>query len=132
MGVFLACCLSCEHSAAEVHVSGSPDRVVLRANDATIADILAALRSAFDLEVTLKGTTTRKFTGVYSGSLRQMLSRLLMGEDYVLRAAPNGIGIRLVGRSAADSAAAPSSLPSASQGSRLVALRQGRLKRQGE
>jgi hypothetical protein len=43
-------------------------RVVLQTNDATMAEIIAALRSAFDLEVTLKGATARKFTGVYSGS----------------------------------------------------------------
>jgi hypothetical protein len=90
------------------------------------------LRSTFDLEVKLKGGTARKFTGVYTGSARHVLSRLLMGEDYVLRSDSDGIIIRLVGKSAVDSSAAPSALPSPALGSRLVALRQGQLKRQGD
>jgi hypothetical protein len=87
------------------------------------------LRSAFDLEVKLKGATARKFTGVYTGSARHVLSRLLIGEDYVQRSDSDGI-IRLMGKSIVDSSAAPSSLPA--PGSRLVGLRRGQLKRQGD
>jgi hypothetical protein len=129
---FLAWCLSCGGSAAEVRLSGTQDRVVLQTHDATIEEILTALRSTFDLEVKLKGATARKFTGVYTGSARHVLSRLLMGEDYVLRSDSDGISIRLVGNSAADNSAAPSNLPSAAPGSRLVALRQGQVKRRGD
>jgi hypothetical protein len=128
--VLPAWCLSCGPSAAEVRLSGTPDHVVLQANDATIAEILAALRSAFDLEVKLKGTTARNFAGVYSGSVRQVLSRLLRGEDYVLHSAADGMSLVLFGRSATDSTARWSGLPPAASGSRLVALRQGRMRRQ--
>jgi hypothetical protein len=127
----LAWCVSCGGSVAEVRLSGTLDRVVLTTNDATIADILVALRSAFDVEVNLTGGTARKFTGVYSGSIRRVLSRLLTGNDYVLRSGPDGISIRLFGNSAADSSAA-SNPSAAAPGSRLVALRQGRVKRQGD
>jgi hypothetical protein len=125
----LAWCLSCGRSAAEVHASGTPDRFVLQAHDATMPEILAAVRSAFDLEVRLKGATARKFTGVYSGSVRQVLSRLLAGEDYVLRSAADSLSIVLLGASASDSTAARSAVLPAAQGSRFVALRQGRIKR---
>ena len=127
--VLLAWCLSCGPSAAEVRLSGTPDHVVLQANDATIAEILAALRSAFDLEMKLKGTTARKFSGVYSGSVRQVLSRLLTGENYVLRSAADGMSMVLFGSSATASTAWSSGLPPAAPGSRLVALRQGRMRR---
>jgi hypothetical protein len=40
-------------SAAEVRLSGTQDRVVLQMRDATMPEIFAALRSAFDLEVKL-------------------------------------------------------------------------------
>ena len=129
---FLAWCLSYGDCAAEVHLSGRQDRIVLQTHDATIEEILSALRSTFDLEVKLKGGTARKFTGIYTGSEREVLSRLLKGSDYVLRSDSDGISIRLVGNSAADSFAAPSNLPSAAPGSRLVALRQGKLKRRGD
>jgi hypothetical protein len=124
-------CLSGVVSASEIHFSGTLDRVVLTTNDATISDILAALRSAFNVEVSLTGGTARKFTGVYSGSVRRVLSRLLTGNDYILRSGPGGISIRLLGNSTADSTAAYNPL-TAAPGSRLVALRQGQVKRQGD
>ena len=127
----LAWCLSCGGSAAEVHLSGTQDRLVLQAQGATMPEILGALQSAFDLEVKFKGATERRFTGVYTGSVRQVLSRILAGNDYVLRSASDGISIRLFGRSPADSAAA-SNPSAAAPGSRLIALRQGQLKRQGD
>jgi hypothetical protein len=127
----LAWCLSYGGCAAEVRLSGTPDRVVLKTYDATIPEILSALRSTFSLDVKLKGATARRFTGTYSGSMRQVLSRLLTGNDYVLRSDPDGISIRLFGNSAADSSAAFNP-PAATPGSRLVALRQGQLRRQGD
>ena len=125
----LAWCLSGGQSAAEVRLSGMPDRMVLRASDATMPEILAALHSAFDLEVKLQGATARRFTGTYFGSVRQVVSRLLAGEDYVLRSAADGLIVTLFGTSAADSTVARSAVLPAAPGSRLVALRQGRIKR---
>jgi hypothetical protein len=122
--VLLAWCLGCERSAAEVRLSGTSDRIVMQTNGATILEILAALRSAFDLEVKLKGATARTFTGEYSGPVRQVLSRLLTGEDYILRSDSEGMSIVLIGRSAADNAARWSGLPPAAAGPRLDATRQ--------
>jgi hypothetical protein len=125
----LAWCLSCGRSAAEVHLSGTRELLVLQVHDATMPEILAAVQSAFDLEVTLNGATARKFTGAYTGSLRNVLSRLLTGEDYVLRFASDGISIRLFSKSAADGAAARFAVPPAAPASRLIGLRQGTIKR---
>jgi hypothetical protein len=125
--VLLAWCLSCGESAAEVHVSGTPDRIVLQASEATMPEILAALQSTFDLQVTLKGGSARQLTGAYSGSLRQVLSRILKGEDYVLRSTSDGMSVILFGASTADSAVTrPALALPAAPGSRLVALRQAR------
>lgn len=132
MALLFAWCLSSESAEAAVRLSGTVERIILTTNDATIAEILAALRAAFYVEMTLKGATARKFTGTYIGSPRQVLSRLLRGEDYVLRSTSDGISIRLLGMSESDSVAAPSDLVAASQGSRLVALRLGQIRRKGE
>ncbi|HLN37812.1 MAG TPA: hypothetical protein VK337_08530 [Xanthobacteraceae bacterium] len=127
MAVLLVWGLSCGRSAADVHVSGTQNRFVLQTQDATIREILAALSSAFDLDVKLKGDSARKFTGAYSGSLRQVLSRLLTGEDYILRSASDGMSIILLGASTADSVIGRPALQlPATPGSRLVALRQAR------
>ena len=130
--VLLAWCLGCGRSEAEVRLSGTPDRIVLQTDDATIVEILAALRASLDVELKFSGATARRFTGVYSGSVRRVLSRLLAGEDYVVYSTADGISIRLLGKGEADTAAVPSSLPAAEPGSRLVALREGRVKRQGD
>jgi hypothetical protein len=125
--VLLVWGLSCGRSAAEVHVTGTQDRVVLQTHDAKFGEILAALSSAFGLDVKLRGDTARQFTGAYSGSLRHVLSRLLTGQDYILRSAADGMSIILLGASSADSVIAQPALhlPTA-PGSRLVALRRAR------
>jgi hypothetical protein len=100
-------CLSGGDCAAEVRLSGMQDRVVLQANDATVPEVLAALRRAIGLEVTLRGTVEQKFTGVYSGSVHYVLRRLLTGENYILRTTSGGISIVLLGQSGSDDEARP-------------------------
>jgi hypothetical protein len=105
--LLLAWCLSGGRSAAEVRVSGTPDRVVVQTSDAPMPEILTAMHTAFELEVTLKGTIAQKFSGMYSGSVRQVLGRLLTGENYVLRTTADGISIIALGKSASAAAAPP-------------------------
>jgi hypothetical protein len=121
---------ACQDSMAEVVLSGTPDRLVLRANDATIGEAVAALRSASELEIDLKGSSPHRLAGVYAGSMRQVLSRLLKDENYVMRSTPGRITIRLLtaGGSERSAVAAPAG-PPPGPGSRLIALRRGDLKR---
>jgi hypothetical protein len=120
----LALSLCCGCDAAEVRVSGTQDHIVIQANDSTILEILAALRSTFDLKVTFMGTTARTFTGAYSGSARQVLLRLLAGEDYLISSDSEGISIVLIGKSAGDNTARWSSLPPTVPSARPDAPRQ--------
>jgi hypothetical protein len=125
----------CGSAAAEVRLSGTLDRMTLQANDATVGEILDEMRAAFHVDIDLRGDSARRMTGRYSGSARQVLSRVLKGEDYVVRFGPDRISIRLLGASAADRRAAVATatgLPQTWEGSRLVALRQGKLKRTDE
>jgi len=90
-------CVACTRAGAEVQLSGTLDNVVLRANNATMAEILSGLSSTFKLRIEFNGSSARQFSGAYSGSLRRVLSRLLVGEDYVIRSAGDGITIVLLG-----------------------------------
>jgi len=108
--LLFSCWLSGGNSAAEVRLSGVQDRVVIQANDATVDEVLSAFRKAFGLEVTLRGTIAQKFTGVYSGSVHNVLQRLLMGEDYILQMSSSGISIVLLTQSASDNEARVSRL----------------------
>jgi hypothetical protein len=109
----VAGCMGCGRSNAEVLLSGSQDRIVMQTTDATLAEVLAAFRSTFFLEVKLKGASARTFTGIYSGSIHQVLSRLLAGEDYILSSDAEGMSIFLIGGSASDNTARWSGLPPA-------------------
>jgi uncharacterized membrane protein YqgA involved in biofilm formation len=98
-------CQGSGRGVAEVRLSGTQDRVVLETNNAPIDEIVAALRTAFGIEVTLAGTTLRKFTGTYSGPVRQIFSRLFAGEDYIFHTTSDGVIIVLLGHDAPDTAA---------------------------
>ena len=78
------------------------DRVVLQAKDATVLEVPDALRRAIGLEVTLRGTVEQKFTGVYSGSVHFVITRLLSGENYILRTTSSGMSTVLLGQSMSD------------------------------
>jgi hypothetical protein len=82
---------------AEVQVSGTADQLMLRTKDATLAEVLAGLATTSHPRIDVTGATTRQFTGIYSGSLREVLSRLLAGVDHVMRIAPDGMTIVIVG-----------------------------------
>jgi len=108
----LSLLLVCVASArADAQFSGTEDHVVLRAKNATMAEILSGIRSALKLRVGLTGSTERQFNGAYTGTLRRVLSRLLDGEDYVIGSAPDGINIVLLGPKGAGSNAAPPIAP---------------------
>jgi len=78
---------------AEVRVQGHVEDVRLEANDATAAEILAALGERFELRV--RGTTpNRHVTGTYEGPLRRILARVLDGYDYVIK--PHGANIDVI------------------------------------
>ena len=110
--IALSLLLVCVASArADVQFSGTEDHVVLRAKNATIAEILSGIRSALNLRVGLIGSTERQFTGAYAGTLRRVLSRLLDGEDYVISPAPDGMNIVLLGPKGAGRNTAPPIAP---------------------
>lgn len=93
----LLACGTAVSASAEVHVSGTADKIVLQAKNATIGEVLEAVRSTLKLRAELAGSTARQFTGVYAGSLRRVLSRLLDGESFIISSAPDGVNIVIVG-----------------------------------
>ena len=81
---------------AEVRVSGTADSVVVRAKAATLTEVVAGLEAASHARIALKGATSRQFTGIYSGSLQEVLARLLVGIDHIVHTAPDRITIVLM------------------------------------
>jgi hypothetical protein len=94
--IALAAALSCGAIAtaqAEVHIEGSPDAVRITANHDTIAGVLAAVATTFHVKYRTTVNLTAPTDGTYSGSLRQVISRLLGGYNYVVKSDQDTIEI---------------------------------------
>ena len=132
-------CAGASGAGAEVRLSGTPDRLVLQVKDASLPEILQALGSALNVEIDLAGSSSRRFTGAYSGSMRRVLARLLGASDYVIKPSRDGLHVRIVSMTAerhaaarsvaANEASARAALAAAaagSEGSRASRIRQQR------
>jgi hypothetical protein len=78
---------------AEVSVQGPAEDVRLEAQDASVNEILEALRKRFVLRFSGM-SAIRHVTVKYSGPLRRILARVLEGYDYVIK--PNGAKIDVI------------------------------------
>jgi len=98
---------------AEVSVHGDKAVVHLEASKAPLSEVLSALESAFPIRHRTSVPLDQSISGIYRGSVRQLLSRLLGGFNYYIAdTAEGGIEITVVGRPAA---APVVNLPSAGQ-----------------
>jgi hypothetical protein len=70
---------------AEVHIEGSPTAVRVTASHDAIADVLAGLAAAFKIKYRVAAGIDAMADGTYSGSIRQVLSHLLDGYNYVIK-----------------------------------------------
>ena len=65
----------------------------LRAENASTREALEALAATFKLTYELPSTIDRELTGLYSGTLSQVLGRILEGNDYVVKIADDGVEV---------------------------------------
>jgi hypothetical protein len=68
---------------AEVRVEGRIDSIRLEAQDASVREAFEALSAEFGLLVQDSAGLDRRISGTYQGSLRQVVSTLLAGRNYV-------------------------------------------------
>ena len=82
---------------ADVRVSGDISAVQLHATGSTVAEALSALESAFQLRVKASTALDRAVSGTYTGSLPEILPRLLQGYNYVIRRQASEIEVIVIG-----------------------------------
>jgi hypothetical protein len=70
---------------AEVHVEGSPPAVRVTTSRDTISDVLSALAATFEVRYRTAIPLNAAADASYSGSFRQVISRLLDGYNYVIK-----------------------------------------------
>ena len=95
--------------SAKIEVEGQLDALRLTAEDASIDEILAALSDKFNLTYSSEPQLNRIVAGAYSGTLQQVMGRVLDGYDYVVNVSVEHIELKVLSRSG--SVAKPSMLP---------------------
>ena len=81
---------------ADVRVSGDIGAVQLDASRSNVAEVLSALESAFRLRVNASIVLDKSIGGTYSGSLAEVLPRILQGYNYVIRSEPTEIEVTIM------------------------------------
>jgi len=92
---------------AEVRIAGGTEIVHVDARDASLEEVLSALRTRFGLQYRGPPLTDRRITGAYEGTLRQVVRRLLEGYDFVLKTQSDTLEVVVVGGAAGEARATP-------------------------
>lgn len=89
-------------AAAETKIDGQADDMQIQAENASITEIFDALSARFNLTYNFVPNGERVLTGLYSGSLKEVLARVLAGNDYVLGVLDDHVRIVVLNASNAD------------------------------
>ncbi len=83
---------------AEVHVSGDVNAIRIEASQSKISEILSALRQEYNVKYQSSIALDEAVTGIYSGSLKQVLPRILDGYTYVIKKTETSTEVLVNGR----------------------------------
>jgi hypothetical protein len=88
---------------AEVLVTGEPDAVQVDAKEASVEELLSALRKAYGLQYWSSANLSRSVSGTYAGSLQQVVSRVLslQGYYFIAETSEHGTIVAVYDKSAA-------------------------------
>ena len=119
IAAFALCFLAEQRPAtAASEVQGGPNDMRLVLENASTEEALQALAGSFSLVYSLPANSGRTLTGTYSGTLRQVLARILDRTDYILKVAEETVEVVVLGASGG------SSIVSAPGGSNVVSASQ--------
>jgi hypothetical protein len=90
---------------AETHVVGESAALRVDVQNATLQEVLTALRASFGLQYKISTDLNRSVSGTYSGSLREVITRLLNGYDFFVRKVGDDLEVIVVGFSASTTTA---------------------------
>jgi hypothetical protein len=88
-------------------VRGHQDEIQVQADNASAREILDALSSKFNMTYKLPPNLNVVRTGLYAGKLRDVLKRLLDGNDYIITSAGDRLEIVVIGPSQLTATVAP-------------------------
>ncbi len=83
---------------AEVHVEGSPAAIRITTDRDTISDVLSGIVANFNFTFRTAVPLDTAASTIYSGSLAQVISRLLDGYNYVIKTDQQRTEVVVLGR----------------------------------
>jgi hypothetical protein len=101
LGLVCLSALSPTQAAAEVVIDGGRDEMQVRVENDTVGHVLEALGQKGNLHYGSATPLNKVVDGSFSGSLGQVLFRILGGYDFVIRHDPDGVEIFVFGESSA-------------------------------
>jgi hypothetical protein len=84
--------------AGSLCVQGNPARIHLEVHQTTIAAALAALATVYDVSFSSSLALDDIRDGLYAGSLRQVIARLLSSYNYVIKSDRAGLDVDIYGK----------------------------------
>jgi hypothetical protein len=96
IGLGMALAIAPTWAWAETRVHGTPQAVVVEAQNATVEEILVALTDTFKVEFRSAANLDKRITGTYQGTLQQAVSHILKGYDFVVKSGQAGLEITLL------------------------------------
>jgi hypothetical protein len=107
-------------NASLLHVQGSPAAVHLEVRQTTIAQVLAALMTAYDLSYSASIPLERLLDGTYTGSLRRVVSRVLQGYNFTIEQDDAKLVVIIFDKGGEQAIAAPRQHPVSEHRARLA------------
>lgn len=92
-GAFALALLCAGACRAEVRIEGDEASLRVVTNQATLAEVLSALKAKFRLHYGMAIDSSRQINGTVSGSLHRVVAQLLNGHDFVMRRGTDGVEI---------------------------------------
>ena len=96
---------------AQVQVSGRTDAVRIEATDATLREVLDALRASFNLRYRSDDALDTRMTGTFGGSLPRVAARVLDGYDFVTKITAQGVDVLVIRQNQPDGKAVAAPMP---------------------
>ena len=115
LGLVCLSALSPTQANAEVVIDGGRDEMQVRVENDTVGHVLEALGQNGNLHYRSATPLSKVVDGSFSGSLGQVLFRILGGYDFVIRHDPEGVEIFVFGESGAAPIPPPPIEPTAEQ-----------------
>ncbi len=81
---------------SEVMVKGNVHSATVEAQEASVADVFDALSTELGLRIHTSSTIDQVISGTYQGSVQQIVSRVLVGRNYITKHFPGNIEIMIL------------------------------------